>query len=178
MKVVQHILVQLLVLLTCAGLVMAKGTPGVANTVHNLASTNPLLHSYTADNVDEICVFCHTPHGGSLATPLWNHDLPVNAFTHYNSPTLTSHLQGLSSARLVNDESLLCMSCHDGSVAVDHLTNEPNTLGGAPITIFFGNTNVEIISGFGAATARIGENTLAPGGTGDLSDDHPISFSY
>jgi len=70
------------------------------------------------------------------------------------------------------------MACHDGSVAVDHLINDPNSLNGAPVTIFGGNTDVEIIDLFGGVGSRIGASPGNTSGTGDLSDDHPISFSY
>lgn len=156
----------------------AKGTSDVANTIHNLSSTNTTLSQYAADNVDEVCVFCHTPHGGLLTGPLWNRSSPdAGSFTHYNSATLSTYLTGLSVSRNINDESLICMSCHDGSVAVDHLINDPNSLNGAPIEIFFGNTDVTIVDVFGTAS-RIGGSQSNTSGTGDLSDDHPISFSY
>lgn len=156
-----------------------KGTPGVKNTIHNLSTSAPGFSFYVSDNVDEICVFCHTPHGGDLTGPLWNHDLPAaNTFTHYNSATISPYLDGLSVSRDVNDESLLCMACHDGSVAVDHLINDPNVLNGAAPTVFGGNIDVEIIDLFGGVGGRIGASLANTTGTGDLSDDHPISFSY
>ena len=71
--------------------VWAKSTTqNVANTIHNLSSTSTYFF-YQSDNVDEVCVFCHTPHGGLLTGPLWNHSLPdANNFTHYNSATNSS----------------------------------------------------------------------------------------
>ena len=169
-----------LLLLTAVSIAWGKGIAGVANTIHNLSSTASVVTFYESDNVDEVCVFCHTPHGGLLTGPLWNHSTPsASSFTHYNSVTLSTYLQGLSVSRDVNDESLLCMSCHDGSVAVDHLINDPNSLGGAPVTIFGGNTDVDIIDLFGTTPgSRIGASPSNLSGTGDLSDDHPISFSY
>lgn len=158
-----------------------KGIAGVTNTVHNLSTSAPLVGIFSyASNVEEVCVFCHTPHGGSLTGALWNHDLPsANAFTHYNSATLSTYMKTLSVSRNVNDESLLCMACHDGSIAVDHLINDPNTLNGAAVFFpDFGSSDVEIIDLFGGVGARIGGSPSNSGGTGDLSDDHPISFSY
>jgi predicted CXXCH cytochrome family protein len=156
-----------------------RGTGGVENTIHNLSSTNTTFSTYAADNLDEVCAFCHTPHGGSLTGALWNHDLPAaDSFTHYNSATLSSTLRALSPARDINSESLLCMACHDGSISVDHLINDPNVLGGAQITIYFGNTNVEIMDFFGIPGSRIGSEPGTQAGTGQLADDHPISFSY
>jgi len=178
MKQMLQIVVLIMLTLGLAHSGWAKGIAGVSNTMHNLSSTNPLFSSYAATNLDEVCVFCHTPHGGALNGPLWNHDLPTaTSFTHYNSASLSTTLQGLSVSRAINDQSLLCMACHDGSVAVDHLINDPNILGGAAITTAFGS-DIQMISMFGMAGPRIGESPSSPGGTGDLTDDHPISFSY
>lgn len=167
------------ILLYMACPVLAKGTAGVANTIHNLSTSSPYVF-YQSNNEDEVCVFCHTPHGGLLTGPLWNHSLPSAAsFTHYNSATLSNYLKGLSVSRNINDESLLCMACHDGSVAVDHLINYTNDV--ANIT-FSGFTldNLEIVDMFGVPGPRIGgfNDTGLTGSTGRLDDDHPISFSY
>ena len=168
-----------ILLLTAVSFAWGKGIAGVANTIHNLSSTATVTTYYESDNVDEVCVFCHTPHGGLLTGPLWNHSLPsASSFTHYNSTTLSSYLQGLSVTRNVNDESLLCMACHDGSVAVDHLINDPNSISPDPVYIFGGNVDVEIADLFGFTSSRIGSTRATPAGFGDLSDDHPISFSY
>ncbi len=96
----------------------------------------------------EICIVCHTPHNADISimeAPLWNHESTTATFTLYSSPTLNAVL-GQPSA-----SSKLCLSCHDGTVALD---NFGGTTGG---------TN--FISG----DALIGTN---------LSDDHPISFVY
>jgi predicted CXXCH cytochrome family protein len=159
-------------------------TQNVKNTIHNMSSSAGLdtgYFFYESDNVDQVCVFCHTPHGGLLTGPLWNHELPVNvqnSFTHYNSATVSSYLSGLSVGRIVNDESLLCMSCHDGSVATTHLINNPNTLAPADNPTILGLPG-EIVGLFGQTGGRIGASladTMTE--TGNLSDDHPISFSY
>ena len=157
----------------------AKGQAGVSNTIHNLSTTN--LAGVYASNTDEVCVFCHTPHGGNLNGPLWNRNLPgAGSFTHYNSATLTlTSLAGMTASRTVNDESLLCMSCHDGSIALDHLLNDPNSLGGADIYFpLFGANDMEIIDLNPNPGPRIGGSPGNSSGSGDLTDDHPISFSY
>lgn len=98
----------------------------------------------------EICVACHTPHNADtsiLSAPLWNHEITATTFTVYNSPTLDSGPAGQPSGA-----SKLCLSCHDGTVAIDS---------------------------FGGAT---GINFLTPptavGSGGNLNDDHPISIVY
>lgn len=163
--------------------VWGKGTAGVASTVHNLSAFGPSWQ-YAHTNTDEICVFCHTPHGGLLAGPLWNHDLPDAAsFTHYNSATLSTYLQSRDVNRNLNYESLICMACHDGSVAVNHLVNNPNYLiddgMGAASGPWFWGFDTPMQPGFdGTPKNRIGGKPGDEYGTGFLSDDHPISFSY
>lgn len=97
----------------------------------------------------QICVVCHTPHNSDVSVtdaPLWNHETTaVTNFTMYTSPSLDATSTGQPGG-----VSRLCLSCHDGTVAVDS---------------------------FGGAT---GTNFVSPGaqlGT-DLSNDHPISITY
>jgi len=157
--------------------VAAKGTSDIASTVHNFSST--AIDGYGSpsqfrSNQDEICVFCHTPHGGSLTGPLWNRNDPTTTWQHYTSTSLGTYLGGLATNRALGDESLLCMSCHDGSIAVNHLINAPNT---NPSVTSLGGGDMEIGLGF-IVGARIGGSPGNEMGTGDLTDDHPISFSY
>jgi len=95
----------------------------------------------------EICNVCHTPHNaGSELVPLWNHATTTATFTLYTSSTLNAALgqpEGVSKA---------CLSCHDGTVAIDS---------------FGGNTG-------STSLASTDEHYL---GT-DLKNDHPISFTY
>ncbi len=157
--------------------VLAKGPANVSATIHNFSTAGKASDgsdSQYRSQHSEVCVFCHTPHGGSLTGPLWNRPNPTTTWTHYDSQTLGSYLGGLAQNRAISDESLMCMSCHDGSIYVNHLLNVPN-VDPAKIT-GAGGSDIEII-GFPALT-RIGAGPSDPFGTGDLSDDHPISFSY
>ena len=100
----------------------------------------------------ETCKFCHTPHlAQSVAgAPLWNHATTVATYTLYSSATF----QG--SASQPGPTSKLCLSCHDGSVAVDSFANGGAVAAG---THFIGTTN------------RVGFG-------GSLTSDHPIGFTY
>ena len=161
-----------LIVLLSATLAFARGTANVSNTVHNLSVSSPSF--IYATNEQAVCIFCHTPHGGSLTGPLWNKadPTPAGGFTFYKSATLSSTVDAVAA---INPESLLCLSCHDGSISVNHLLNYGQTF---PIaTSANGQTDTEIV-GTAGASKRIGG---APGneqGTGQLGDDHPISFSY
>ena len=155
---------------------------------HNLSSTanalNPdnSIYLASATSEDEVCIFCHTPHGGTLNTPLWNRALPVaTGFTHYTSATLSGYMTGPGMAtREVKPESILCMSCHDGSAAMNSIINNSNRTGAAP-----DNATAKVV-GFGPYPGpQIGAISDPAGGwtpyidsTNNLSDDHPISFSY
>ncbi len=97
----------------------------------------------------QICIVCHTPHNADVSvaeSPLWNHEVTIATFIPYSSPTLdaTDVLQPSNSSKL-------CLSCHDGTVALDNY-------GGT-------TTGTNFISG----GANVGT---------DISDDHPISFTY
>lgn len=173
-----------LMMLLAAPALAVRGPQAVEFTIHNLSANMGGSAQLTFDNQyttneEEICIFCHTPHGGVLDGPLWNHQVPgANSFTHYNSATLTTAAADL--ARPVSDESLICLSCHDGSIATNRILNPSNNNPtGQPENKMQGaGVAVDIVSGFGAPSARIGESVNNINGTGDLSDDHPISFSY
>jgi cytochrome c553 len=127
------------VMLASAGTAMAQaGTPtggwaatdvvpaeDVRNTKHNFFSNQDV--AYATSETTEICVFCHTPHGGrtdNSAAPLWNRALPASAgYTLYSSPNfdaVASQPQGVS---------LACLSCHDGTIGIDALINAPGSGG-------------------------------------------------
>jgi hypothetical protein len=62
------------------------------------------------------CTFCHAPHSGIGGnTPLWNQTLSNQTYVPYSS---TTYKQQGSSQPLLGKSSSLCLSCHDGTVAV------------------------------------------------------------
>lgn len=95
-----------------------------------------------------LCIFCHTPHGADTSVsdaPLWNHATTNQTYIVYDSPTMDATVEQPAGA------SRLCLSCHDGTVAVD-------AFGSSPGSFFLG--------GPGAV------------GSDGLLNDHPISFQY
>lgn len=175
----KNLFILALLLLAATSVFAGTGPANIANTPHNLSYTSypgDLWYTYAAGTAaeEEICVYCHTPHGGSLDAPLWNRDLTslkgAGKFQHYASNTLSSTVG--ANNRAVNAESLACLSCHDGSIGVgDSLLNNPVT--GAPT-----NRAAFVVAGFGIQGPRIGASNADTGATGDLRDDHPVSFSY
>ena len=119
----------------------------IAKTVHNLTPEGPGKQKETVKT--GLCVFCHTPHNGNPGRALWNKDLPGITYQLYTSTTTRADLKQPTGS------SRLCLSCHDGFVAMGNLLVPPP---GDALKL-------------GALT---GPTVL---GT-DLSDDHPISFVY
>ena len=62
------------------------------------------------------CTFCHAPHSGlGGVTPLWNQTLSAQTYTPYTS---TTYKQTGNTQPTLGVTSSLCLSCHDGTVAV------------------------------------------------------------
>lgn len=124
----------------------------------------------TGQGLTEVCVVCHTPHQAPAANgqyPLWNHTGTSTAsFGVYGSPTMNATPTEIGGAPMGSQSvSLLCMSCHDGTVSVLSMYNPPNA--GTPTVIpLAGRIDA---SGRIISTANIGTN---------LTDDHPVNFTY
>lgn len=156
------------VILAVAGLLGAQSAmAGISATKHNLGSGGSGSNAFSGTT--EICVFCHTPHGAdsTAAVPLWNKKMSnASAYTTYNSLG-TSSLDGATVA--VGSVSLACLSCHDGTQAMNVMINQPGSGGYNSAGVAFGSVSK-------------GEGTLSDGkitkiGT-DLTNDHPIGIQY
>jgi len=129
----------------------------VAATKHNLSASGPGLVKATSET--QTCKFCHTPHG-AVARPLWNRSFSSASYKLPSSKTMKSR-----PANPPDGDSRLCLSCHDGTVAIGAIVN----LGGA-IT----NMSMQGGSRLGAGQ-RLSSSSPAYFGT-DLSGHHPISI--
>lgn len=114
------------------------------------------------------CLSCHTPHGGTNGvTLLWVHSVGTSAYTTYTSPTMgnatsniTSPGNGNLTAGAPENNTLLCLSCHDGALAAANsvvLTTSAHGTAGNPIA----GTGIDVA-----------------GGANTLSDDHPVNMSH
>ena len=130
----------------------AAQTDNVVSSKHNM-SARVGLTSY-----GEVCVYCHTPHGGQTSAPLWNRSFSVASYQMYDaahSSTINMTVDPQPSG-----VALACLSCHDGTVGLDVIVNTPNNYTGGP-----------------AVGTRMPPNLLANLST-DLRNDHPISITY
>ncbi|OGQ80530.1 MAG: hypothetical protein A3F90_16710 [Deltaproteobacteria bacterium RIFCSPLOWO2_12_FULL_60_19] len=144
----------------------------IASSLHNLSSGGP---NGIKGAVDEICVYCHTPHGGKKAidpagdwAPLWNRNYDPTtggAFTVYNSYTVDA-----ARSNPPTGVSKACLSCHDGTLGLNQLINWPGRGSGAAFV-----PNPDSSNQIG--TVPPGVNNMALIGR-DLSDDHPVSMNY
>ena len=150
--------------------VLAERVSDIANTKHNLSATGPGTTRATTE--DEVCVFCHTPHGATSfpGSPLWNRQLSSQTYTVYTSSSLDAE-DIMGQLDQPGGSSKLCLSCHDGTLAIGTV----NVLGGQQ------NVNIQM-------TGTAADGTMPPGDgetTGftrdlgvDLTNDHPISLTY
>ncbi len=126
-------------------------------------SIDATKHDLTGGGVDEICVFCHTPHASNAAieTPLWNRLSSTTAYQVYDSNTIDGDILAVGSV------SAACLTCHDGTQSTDVVLNAPGTGGAAA----------------GGTPLRGGDRFLDDPdkpfflGT-DLTNDHPIGVQY
>jgi predicted CXXCH cytochrome family protein len=127
----------------------------VVNSVHNLSVTGPGTIKATTES--DVCIFCHTVHRANGQTPLWNHNMSgVTNYIVYHSLTLQAVVGQ------PNGSSRLCLSCHDGTVALGSV-----------------NTRSTAIPMQNGVTLMPGNRASNPDYFGtDLSGDHPISFTY
>jgi len=109
----------------------AEPPRNIAATPHNLSFTSPGGYYKSTGSVKEICVFCHTPHNATINRALWNRSMPelgVGASYHMYTTgvNLTQVTKGVNKP---SDESLMCLSCHDGRFAVNVVHRTKMTTG-------------------------------------------------
>lgn len=137
-----------LVLLAAAAMLalpsIGRAAGGIAGSPHDF-STNSAWNTRKG-----VCSACHSAHHTDVnqVAPLWAHATSTGPFTPYDSPTFNAgpHQPG--------GASLACLSCHDGTVAINQSIS--GVLG----------TNGPV---FIDPSAQIGP---------DLHNTHPISFAY
>ncbi|QSX41265.1 cytochrome c3 family protein [Shewanella cyperi] len=169
-----------------AGNAMAVQTKSIVDSKHNLGSTSVASPTATRNSTTattEVCVFCHTPHGGvakdgdgNAVAPLWNKSLPAKAsFSTYNTLG-TATLQG--SVTSVGSVSIACLSCHDGSQAMDVMINQPGSGGYNAAGARLAGTWTSPDGTVDTATGKMKTTDPIPGLGTDLTNDHPIGIQY
>jgi predicted CXXCH cytochrome family protein len=128
----------------------AQTRQSIVGSPHDLSVSGPgKIHAL---DEEEVCIFCHAPHRSSGQSPLWNRHMPPTHYRIYESSTTDARVDQPSGP------SKMCLSCHDGALAVGLLVSRPPE---DPVVM--------------------SQRTIGPGPsdlTQDLSDDHPIGFRY
>ena len=57
----------------------------IRNSVHDFSSTG-IGGKWGSPTVNEVCVFCHTPHKAISQEMIWNHQMGPTTFTLYSNP--------------------------------------------------------------------------------------------
>ena len=159
------------VLLMGMGLLFAVSVSAQDNTTIVGSPHDFSAQGWSQNANGEICIVCHTPHNAISPAdgPLWNRSLTAAVYNLYvPNTTPGSDIQG-TGFNQPSGVSKLCLSCHDGTIAIDSFGR--NDADGTPFTA--GTTYVGDIN----ANANIGDGT-AGGTTGDLSNDHPVAFTF
>lgn len=110
----------------------ASNVGGIANTRHNLTQSflqargSNTFMNLSRNDYGEVCVYCHTPHGANsnVALPLWNRTIKTTTYKTYDTLGTSTLTQAVNQP---GPNSLSCLSCHDGTVAVDSIINMPGS---------------------------------------------------
>ncbi len=141
---------KVLLLVALLALIASPSFAGISGSLHDFST-----QGWTTDG--RICVACHTPHGGTtgIEAPLWNHTVTNQDYQQYDSATIDLYAPSGAVDFAPTGISALCLSCHDGAVALNAFT-------GGAADVFLTGT---------AAIGSVAE-------TGGMLNDHPVSFTY
>ena len=159
---------------------MNIGGAGIVDSSHDLSSG---FNDGFEDIQSRICVYCHHPHNttryddATLAgySPLWNRKVTNKVFAAYNNGNMMGDSNGLilngiessdvahqmNGVPAVASVSILCMSCHDGTTALNAFSQTGNGTGSAG-----GGTSGNVITSY------------ADFGADDLTNHHPIGMIW
>jgi cytochrome c553 len=146
-----------------AGLNAQSGVNGSLHDMNAVVGVN-------ADSMGRVCVFCHTPHNAETNTglgdnaPLWNRNAGTAPYTPYvwvtplnKKDDLGNIFEVMTDTEALQGPSRLCMSCHDGTIAVDQHGKA------------YAQAGTKVMGAINSGRADLG---------GDLTKTHPIGFNY
>ena len=124
----------------------------IAGTPHDMSGK-----LWNTGTTNKLCGTCHVPHNSMVVgqAPLWSHDTSFAAYTMYTSAVSSTF--NATPGTTPDGNSKLCLSCHDGTIALNDFIGAQS-----PVS---GTIQVE----YPGTSAFVGTN---------LSNDHPISFVY
>ena len=132
---------------------------GIVGSPHDFSS-----QSWNTDPADPatVCSTCHTPHhADSTVVPLWSHQTTISSFIMYNKANVPISQMVAVPASQPNGPSKACLSCHDGTVAINA----------------YGFPSLNQTPLHGTATYVTNSAQIAENGN-NLTHSHPISLVY
>jgi hypothetical protein len=161
------------VLLVVAFAIPTMANALVGNTKHNMSSTSLTTGPKTSDVSVDMCKFCHLVHDANTsAGALWARKVPTGtAFTTVTTTIDGTALPAALNTYGVNAGTVRCLSCHDGSVGLNIVTN---TVTGDAIAGASGTWS-------GGTTAVVGGNQVQLRGStymANLNGQHPVGIPY
>ena len=150
----------------------ADGKQTILGSKHNFAvGSTAEVRSSTEQRV---CTFCHSPHLPKPAPVLWSHaESAVAEYGPYSSTTLGSQVGQPGTA----DSSKLCLSCHDGTVALDS-DGPVYVVEGLHDVVQILDTRGNLLLAFGRTGAADGEFYLPTSIHIDRDDNIYVADSY
>jgi hypothetical protein len=145
---------------------VATARAGVIDSPHDFTKKSWNTAASSPADPNSVCGPCHQAHktDSVAVVPLWAHDTATpSSFKMYNTANVPNSQMKATVESVPQGASLSCLSCHDGTVAVNQMAGGV-ILGGTP----------EQISLKGNIT-KDGNNVVHPG---DLTHSHPISMVY
>jgi predicted CXXCH cytochrome family protein len=131
----------------------AQNMLSIVNSKHDFrVSSGATIRSTSSQDA---CIFCHTPHNASPGSYLWNHKLSNTDFPAYTSSTMKAQVTPIEP----QDSSKLCLSCHDGTIALGDTVNDGL---------------IQFIQGSGYTLPQDSSSNIA--GAQGFTDDHPFGF--
>ena len=159
----------------------------IIGSKHDLSALNhragvQAMEGVSYDNYGYACVYCHIPpdvssEKGDAPQQIsgWNRlRSNMQDYTLYSSQTFQSE------ARIPNEVTLLCLSCHDGTMAVDRVVNTPRAWkSGKKMTMHMKiNSGTDLdhcgLCHDGFTAHHLGNRHV---GT-DMRRNHPVSIRY
>lgn len=154
---------------------------GISTTRHNLTSTSTTdgAKATATAQGETLCGFCHIPHGGNTTVanaPLWSRSLRLtaaNPYTVYGGGTTL----GGTAVNQPGTNSLTCLSCHDGTIAVGQIIK----YGVAKTYDMVDATGTNYLDATDKLIVVAGQSyqpNVAGAAGNDLSNDHPVGLIY
>lgn len=146
--------ITLIFLFGSAAIEILAQSGSIRGSMHDLSVSGASNGRIGEPGGNGVCKFCHMTHTPKPEAAQWSHGRKAQKYYTLYDNTVSNTFN--ATAGQPDGASLLCLSCHDGTIALGDVSGVKSGL-----------------SSFGAI------NPSSPGYLGtDLSDDHPISFEY